>query len=159
MIGRQMWWMISFVSWLPIYFPWLMVIVWNGGWQIMGILLSALFTISYMDLLPLLFHGKVFRRLSHPGVSLSSFGQPHGIGSSREISWDLRVFISLTGVLCVIAVIRHWIICCYIVGRLISFGVLFLGFLGSLGFPLVWWEIFYLVGGLGWGSIHPPFGT
>ena len=41
---------------------------------------------SYMVVLPLLFHGKVFGRLRHPGISLSSFGQPHGIGSSREIS-------------------------------------------------------------------------
>ena len=34
----------------------------------------------------LVFHGKVFGRSRHPDVSLSLFGQLHGIGSSQEIS-------------------------------------------------------------------------
>ena len=65
----------------------------------MGILLSALFIISYMAL-PLFFHGKVFGRLRLHGVYLSLFGQPHGIGFSRVITYGLEVLILLTGALC-----------------------------------------------------------
>ena len=158
MIGRQMWWMISFDSWLPIYFLWLIVIVWDGTWQKMEISLSAHIIISYMALLPLLFLGKVFGKLRHLGVSLSLFGQPLGIGSSRETSWDLGALISLTSALCVVAAVRQWIICCYIVERLIGYGVLSLGLLGFLGFPCIRCKIVCLVGGIGWGSIHLTFG-
>ena len=35
---------------------------------------------------PLFFLGFVFGKLRHLGVSLSLFGQPLGIGSSREIT-------------------------------------------------------------------------
>ena len=125
----------------------------------MGILLSALFIISYMALLPLFFHRKVFGRLRLPGVSLSLFGQPHGIGSSRVITYGLEALILLTGALCVVAVVRQWIICCYIVERLISCGVLFFGFLGFLRPSHVRCQIFFLVGGIGWESIHLTFGT
>ena len=111
------------------------------------------------DQLPLLFLGKVFGRLRHPSVSLSLFGQPHGIGSSRVITCSVEVLVLLTGALCVVAVVRQWIICCYIVERLIGCGALFLGFLGFHGFPHVRYLIFYLVGGIGWGSIHLTFGT
>ena len=45
------------------------------------ILLSVHFTISYMVLLLLFFLGKAFGRLRHPDVSLSFYGQQHGIGS------------------------------------------------------------------------------
>ena len=158
MIGRQMWWMISFDSWLPIYLLWLMVIVWDGTWQKMEISLSAHIIISYMALLPLLFLGKVFGKLRHLGVSLSLFGQLLGIRSSREISWDSGALISLTGALCVIAAVRQWIICCYIVERLIGCGVLSLGLLGFLRFPRVQCKIVCLVGGIGWGSILLTFG-
>ena len=51
---------------------------------------------------PLFFHGKVFGRLRHPGVSLSLFGQPHGIGFSWEITCGLGALILLTGALCVV---------------------------------------------------------
>ena len=121
--------------------------------------MSVRFIISYMVLLPLFFHGKVFGRLKHPGVSLSLFGQPHGIGSSREITCGLGVLISSTGALCVAVVVRQWIICCYIVERLIGCGALSLGFLGFHGFSHVSCQIFYLVGGIGWKSIHLTFGT
>ena len=123
-----------------------------------GILLSAHIIISYMALLPLFFPGKIFGRLRHPGVSLSLFGQPHGMGSSLVITCGLEVLILLTGALCVVAVVQ-WIICCYIVERLIGCGALSLGFLGFHGFPHVQCQIFYLVGGIGWGSIHLTFGT
>ena len=74
MIGRQMWWTSSYVSWHPIYLQGLRVIVWNGSWQKKGILLSVHFTISYMVLLLLFFLGKAFGRLRHPDVSLSFCG-------------------------------------------------------------------------------------
>ena len=112
-----------------------------------------------MALLPLFFHGKVFGRLRRPSVSLSLFGQPHGMGSSRVITCGLEALILLTGALCVVAVVRQWIIGCYIVERLIGCGAFSLGFLGFHGFPHVQCQIFYLVGGIGWGSIHLTFGT
>ena len=59
-----------------------------------------------MVLLPLFFHGKVFGKLRHPGVSLSLFGQWHGIGFSREITCSLGALTSLIGVLCVVVVGR-----------------------------------------------------
>ena len=108
----------------------------------MEISLFAHIIISYMALLPLLFLGKVFGRLRHPGMSLSLFGQPHGIGFSRVITYGLEVLILLTGALCVVAVVRQWIICCYIMERLIGCGVLSLGFLGFHRFPHVRCEIF-----------------
>ena len=74
-------------------------------------------------------------RLRHSSVSLSLFGQPHGIGFSREITCGLGALILLTGVLCVIVVGRQWIIYCYIVERLISCGALSLEFLGFHGSP------------------------
>ena len=159
MIGRQIWWMSSYVSWHPIYLQGLRVIVWNGSWQKMGILLYVHFTISYMVLLLLFFLGKTFGRLRHPNLSLSLRGQQHGIGSSREITCGLGVLTLSTGALCVVAVVRQWIICCYIVERLIGYGALSLGFLGFLGFPHVRCKIFYLVGGIGWGRIPLTSGT
>ena len=158
MIGRQMWWMISFNSWHPFYLPWLMVIIWDGTCKKKGISLSAHIIISYMALLSLLFLGKVFGRLRHPGVCHSLFEQPHGTGSSQEISWDSGALISLTSALCVVAAVRQWIICCYIVERLISYGAFSLGFLWFHGFPRVWCKFVYLVGGIGWGSILLTFG-
>ena len=125
----------------------------------MGILLSTHIIISCMVLLPLFFHGNVFGKLRHPDVSPSLFGQPHGIGFSRVITCGLEALILLTGALYVVAVVRQWIICCYIVERLIGCGALSLGFLGFHGFPHVRCLIFILVGGIGWGSIHLTFGT
>ena len=46
---------------------------------------------------------------------LSLFGQPHGIGSLRQISWDLGALILLIGALCIVVVVGQWIICYYIV--------------------------------------------
>ena len=103
----------------------------------MGILLSAHIIISCMVLLPLFFHGNVFGKLRHPDVSPSLFEQPHGIGFSRVITYGLEALILLTGALCVVAVVRQWIICCYIVERLIGCGALSIGFLGFHGFPHV----------------------
>ena len=143
-----MWWMISFVSWLPIYLLWLMMIVWDGSWQKMETSLSAHIIISYMTLLPLLFLGKIFGKLRHLGVSLSLFGQLLGIGSSREITWVSGVLILLTGALCVVVAMRQWIICCYIAERLIGYGVLFLGLLRFLRFPCVRCKTVCLVGGI-----------
>ena len=82
-------------------------------------------------------------------MSLSLFGQPHGIGFSWVITYGLEALILLTGALCVVAVVRQWIIYCYIVERLIGCGALFLGFLGFHRFPHVRCLIFFLVGGIG----------
>ena len=62
--------------------------------------------------------------------------QPHGIGSSREITCSLGASTSLTGALCVV-VGRQWIICCYTVERLIGCGALSVKLLGFRGFPHV----------------------
>ena len=66
--------------------------------------------------------------------------------------------ISLASALCVVAAVRQWIICCYIVERLIGYGVLSLGLLGFLGFPRVQCKTVCLVGGIGWGSTLLTFG-
>ena len=111
-----------------------------------GILLSAHIIISCMVLLPLFFHGKVFGKLRYPDVSLSLFGQPHGIGFSRVITCGLEALILLTGALCVVAVVRQWIICCYIVERLIGCGALSINLWDLMG-PL-WYNVrssFWLV--------------
>ena len=79
----------------------------------MGIFISVCFIISYMVLPPFFSHGKVFGRLRHLDVSLSLFGQPHGIKFSREITCRLGALISLTSALGVIVVERQWIICYY----------------------------------------------
>ena len=106
----------------------------------------------------LVFLGKVFGRLRHPDMSLSLFGQLHGIRSSWEITCGLGALTLLIGALCVIVVVRPWIICCYIVERLIGCDALSLGVLGFHGFPHVRCQTFYLVGGIGWGRMHPTFG-
>ena len=53
---------------------------------------------------------------------------------------------------------RQWIICCDTMERLIGCETLSLELLGFCGFPHVRWLIFYLVGGIGWRSIHLTFG-
>ena len=111
-----------------------------------------------MVLLQLFFHGKVFGRLRHPSVSLSLFGQPHGIGFSQEVTCGLGALTSLSGVLCVVVVRRQWIICCYIVERLIGYGALSIELLGFHGSPHVRCQIFFLAGGISWGSILLIFG-
>ena len=80
---------------------------------------------------------------------LSLFGQLYRIGSSWEITCGLGALTSLIGALCVVAMVRQWIICCYIVERLIGCGALSLGVLGFHGFPHGWCQTFYLVGGIG----------
>ena len=44
-------------------------------------------------------------------------------------------------------------------GKAFDCGALSLRFLGFHGFPHVRCQIFYLVGGIGWGTIHLTFGT
>ena len=85
-------------------------------------------------------------------MSLSLFGQSHAIGFSREVTCRLGALTSLTGVLCVVVVGRPWIICCYIVERLISCGALSLEFLRFHGSPNVRCQIFFLIGGIGWDA-------
>ena len=66
--------------------------------------------------------------------------------------------ISLIGVLCVGVVGRQWITCCYIVEILIGSGALSIEFFGFNGSSLVRCQIFFLAGGIGWGSVHLTFG-
>ena len=53
-----------------------------------------------MVLLLLFFQGKTFGRLRHSGLSLSLFGQLHGIGFSQGITCWLGALILLIGELC-----------------------------------------------------------
>ena len=64
---------------------------------------------------------------------------------------------SLIGVFCVGVVGRQWITCCYIVEMLIGCDTLSIDFLGFHGSPLVRCQIFFLAGGIGWGSAHLTF--
>ena len=109
---------------------------------------------SYMVLLPLFFHGKVFGRLRHPGVSLSLFGQLHGIRFSWEITCGLGALISLTRALWVI-VVDHLLLYCGKIYRLWSFvhstfGISWVPSRLVTDFLFGWWN--------GWGSIHLTFG-
>jgi len=96
------------------------------------------------------FLGIVFGRLRHPIVSLSLFGQLCEIGFSQVIIWRVGVLTLLIGASCVVAMERQWIIFCYIVRRLIVYGVLSLELLGFRGFSQDWLQIFILVGGIDW---------
>ena len=116
--------------------------------------MSVRFIISYMILLPLFFHGKVFGKLSHPDVSLSFFGQPCGIGFSWEITCGLGALISLTRALWVI-VVDHLLLYCGKIYRLWSFvhstfGISWVPSRLVTDFLFGWWN--------GWGSIHLTFG-
>ena len=107
-----------------------------------------------MVLLPLFFHGKVFGKLNHPGVSLSLFGQPHGIGFSWEITCVLGALILLTSALCVV-VVDHLLLHCGKIYRLWSFvfstfGISWVPSCSVTDFLFSWWN--------GWGSIHLTFG-
>ena len=78
------------------------------------------------------------------------FGQQlHGIRFSREITCGLGALTLFTSVLCVIVVGRQWIICCYIVKRLIGCGVFSLEFLGFHRSLHIRCQIFFLVSGIG----------
>ena len=78
----------------------------------MGILIFVCLIISYVVRLPLFFLGKVFGRLRHPTMSLSLYGQSHGIEFSRVITCGVGALILLIGALCVVVMRRQWIICC-----------------------------------------------
>ena len=66
--------------------------------------------------------------------------------------------ILLTSALCVIVVERQWIICYFIVKRLIDCGALLLDLLVFHRSYQDWLQIFFFVGGIGWGSTRLTFG-
>ena len=64
----------------------------------------------------------------------------------------------LTGALCVAVVGRQEIICCVTMRRLSGGGALSLDPLGFLGYYQVRLHIYFLTGGIGWGSTYLTFG-
>ena len=158
MIGKWVVWMIFFVPWAQIYLLLRTEIVCDGSWQRMGILMSNRFTISWEAPCPWFFLGKVFGRLRLRGVFPSLCGLLNGIGSLQVIIWEVEGWILSTGVSCAVIMGRQWIICYYIVVRLIGCGVWCLDLLGFLGSCQDWLRILFLVGGIGLESICLAFG-
>ena len=102
----------------------------------------------------------IVNNYSKIGQKKSEFKEPHDrqSGTQRKrhtIICVVGVLISLIGASCVIAVGRQWIICCYIVTICGVLSLKLLGFHGSSQDRL---QISFLVGGIGWGSIHLTFG-
>ena len=124
----------------------------------MGILISALFTISYEVLCPLFFLGKVFEGLRLLDVFLSLFGPQLGIIFLQVAIFKVEALILLTGALCVVLMGRQWIICYSIVKKLIGCGVWFLNLLGFHGSCQDWLQILFSVGGIGLESTFLAFG-
>ena len=152
----------------PISFIYLMVrthkhygleIICDGSWQRMGILISVRFTISWGAPYLLFFLGKVFRRLRLLGEFPSLCGLLYGIGFLQVTIWEVEWWILLTGASCAAAMGRRWIICYFIVVRLISCGVWCLDLLGFLKSCQDRLRIPYLVGGIGLESMCLAFGT
>ena len=158
MIGKWVVWMNFSVLWVQIYLPLRMEIICDGSWQRMGILISDCFTISWEAPCPLFFLGKVFGRLRLLGVFLSLCGLLYGILSLQVIIWGVEGWILSTSVSCAVVMGRRWIICYYIVVRLIGYGVWCLDLLGFLGFCQDRLWILYSVSGIGLESIYLAFG-
>ena len=89
----------------------------------MEILIAAHVTISYEVLCPLFFLGKVFEGLRLLDVFLSLFGPSYGTRFLQATICGVEGLILLTGALCVVIMGRRWIICYFIVKRLIGCGV------------------------------------
>ena len=100
----------------------------------------------------------MFGRLRLHGVFPSLYGLLYRIGSLQVIIWRVEGWILLTGVSCVIVMGRRWIICYYIVVRLIGCGVWCLDLLSFLRSCQDRLWILYLVGGIGLESICLAFG-
>ena len=130
----------------------------DGSWQRMGILISDRFTISWEAPCPLFFLRKVFGRLRLIGTFPSLCGLLYGIGSLQVIIWGVEGWILLIGVSCAVVMGRRWIICYYIVVRLIGYRVWCLDLLGFFGSCQDRLRILYLVGGIGLESICLAFG-
>ena len=86
----------------------------------MGILISAHFIINYEVL------GKVFERLRLLSVFLSLFGPPFETRFLQVTICGVEGLILLTSALYVNVMGRQWIICYFIVEKLIGCGVQFL---------------------------------
>ena len=148
-----------FVLLVQIYLPLRMEIVCDESWQRMGILISIHFTISWEALCPLFFLRKVFGRLRLLSVFPSLCGLLYGIGSLQVTIWGVEGWFWLTGVSCAVVMGGRWIICYFIVVRLIGYEVWCLDLLGFLGSCQDQLQILYLVGGIGLESMCLAFGT
>ena len=124
----------------------------------MEILTSARFTVSYEVSCPLSFLGKIFGRLRLLNMFFSLFEPPYGTRFLQTTICRVEGLILLTGALCVIVMGRRWIICYFIVKRLIGCGAWFLDLLGFYGSCQDQLQILFLVGGIGWESTHLAFG-
>ena len=89
----------------------------------MEVLISARFITSFEVSCPLSFLGKVFGRLRLLGVFLSLFGLQFRIRFLQVTICGVESLILLTGALCVVVMGRRWILCYFIVERLIGCGV------------------------------------
>ena len=159
MIEKWVVWMNFFVLWVQIYLPLRMEIVCDGSWQRMGFLIFVHFTISWEALCPLFFLGKVFGRLRLLGVFPSLCGLLYGIRFLQVTIWRVEWWLLLIGVSCAVVMGRWWIICYFIVIRLIGCGVWCLDLLGFFGSCQDRLRILYLVGGTSLESMCLAFGT
>ena len=158
MIGSWVMWMNSFIPWVLIYLNLSMLTVWDGSCWRKGILTSARSIISYEVPCLLSFLGKVFGRLRLLCMSLSLFGLQLGRRFLQGTFCGAEALILLTGALCVVVMVRRWIICYSIVKKLISCGACFLDLLGFLGSGQDWLQIRFLVGGIDLESTLLAFG-
>ena len=95
----------------------------------------------------------IFNNYSTIAQKKSELKEPHDRQSSTQrkrhaIICKVGVLISLIDASCVVAVRRQWIICCYIVTRLIICGVLSLELTGFHGSSQDRSQISFLVGGI-----------
>ena len=156
-IGKWVVWMIFSVPWAQIYLLLRTEIVCDGSWQRMGILMSDRFIINWEAPCQSFFLRKVFGRLRLYSVFPSLCGLLYGIGSLQVIIWGVEGWILSTSLSCAVVMGRRWIICYYIVVRLIGCGVRCLDLLGFLGSCHDRLQILYLVGGIGLESICLAF--
>ena len=158
MIEKWVVWMNFSILWVLIDLPLRMEIVCDRSWQRMRILISVRFTISWEAPCPLFFLGKVFGRLRIFSVFPSLCGLLYRIGSLQVTIWGVKGWFLSTSVSCAVVMGRRWIICYFIMVRLISCGVWCLDLLGFHGSCQDRLQILYLVCEIGLESMCLAFG-
>ena len=93
--------------------------------------------ISYEVPCTLFFFRKVFGRSRLLGMFLSLCGLQLGIRFLQATICRVEGLILLTSAFCVVVMGRRWIICYFVMERLISYGVWFSDLLGFHGFAKV----------------------
>ena len=114
--------------------------------------------ISYEVPCTLFFLRKVFGRSRLLGVFLSLCGLQLGIRFLQATICEVKGLILLASALCVVVMGRRWIICYFVMERLIGCGVWFSDLLGFHGFCQGQLQILFLVGGIGLESTRLAFG-